>query len=135
MSMTGQCLCGNVSYKIDAEPLMTGVCHCKNCQRQAGSAFSILIAVPKPAVSVTGELKVYEDTADSGQPVYRQFCPNCGSPLFSLVPGAPDMTFVKAGTLDDTSGLKPQSNFWCDSAMNWVEIDESLPNSAKNPAG
>src|SRR4029450_288188 len=25
----------------------TGVCHCRNCQKQAGSAFSINVAVPK----------------------------------------------------------------------------------------
>ena len=33
---TGQCLCGDIKYTIAAEPVMAGVCHCKNCQRQAG---------------------------------------------------------------------------------------------------
>jgi len=133
MSMTGQCLCGRITYTVEADPLLTGVCHCKNCQRQAGSAFSILIAVPKSTVTVTGTPKEYVDTADSGKPVYRRFCGDCGSPLFSLVPDAPDMIFVKAGTLDDTSQLQPQSHFWCDSAQNWVDIDPALPQTPGNP--
>ena len=40
MKKTGGCLCGQVRYETKAEPMMTGVCHCKNCQKQAGSAFS-----------------------------------------------------------------------------------------------
>ena len=42
MTATGQCLCGEIKYELAAAPTMTGVCHCKNCQRQAGSAFSTL---------------------------------------------------------------------------------------------
>lgn len=131
--ITGQCLCGDISYSVDAEIAMTGVCHCKNCQRQAGSAFSIIVSVPKAAISVTGAIKQFEDIAASGNSVFRQFCPRCGSPLFSQIPSQPDMTFIKAGTMDDTSILKPDIHFWCDSAQDWVEIDPSLPQTPKNP--
>ncbi|MEM7569127.1 MAG: GFA family protein [Pseudomonadota bacterium] len=134
MALTGGCLCGQARYTVEAEPLMCGICHCKNCQRQAGSAFSILIGVPKAAVVLEGTLKTYVDTADSGKPVYRQFCPDCGSPLFSDVPDAPEMRFIKAGTLDDVSNLEPQVHFWCDSAQPWVQIDPNLPQTPKNPA-
>ena len=47
MALTGRCLCGSVQYEIDSEPTMPGICHCKNCQRQAGSAFSTLAGVPR----------------------------------------------------------------------------------------
>ena len=40
------CLCGNVRYRVDAEPVMTAVCHCAHCQKQTGTSFSILVAVP-----------------------------------------------------------------------------------------
>jgi len=46
MAMTGSCLCGAIRYEIDNAPALTGVCHCKNCQRQAGSACSTLAGVP-----------------------------------------------------------------------------------------
>jgi hypothetical protein len=41
----GSCLCGSVKYSSDSEPVMTAVCHCENCQRQTGTAFSIIVGV------------------------------------------------------------------------------------------
>src|SRR5215813_2146630 len=78
-NITGGCLCGRVCYTVTGEPAFSGLCHCRNCQRYTGSAFEALIAFPAASVSVQGELKTYDDTGDSGQPVHRHFCPNCGS--------------------------------------------------------
>lgn len=125
---TGHCLCGEISYEIEADFVMSGVCHCKNCQRQAGSAFSIIAGAPKSSFKLTsGELKLFEDTADSGDKVMRKFCGNCGSPILSETAGQPELLFIKAGTLDDTSALSPQFHVWCDSAQNWVDIPEDIP--------
>src|ERR1700761_4660170 len=77
-SSTGGCLCGSVRYSYDGEPVFAGICHCRNCQKQAGTAFSVVVAVPKPAFSLAGKLKTYNDTGDSGQAVQRNFCPECG---------------------------------------------------------
>ena len=62
-SYSGQCLCGDITYEISGEPSMAGVCHCKNCQRQAGSAFSTLWGVPKASISTFSgsEPKLYLD--------------------------------------------------------------------------
>lgn len=119
---TGGCLCGAVRYTIAIDPPMQAVCHCKNCQKQAGSAYSMIVGVPESALTVTGEPKVYMDKGDSGAPVTRQFCGTCGSPLFSLVESAPGMVFVKAGTLDDTSAFKPQVQVWTKSRQEWVDL-------------
>ena len=78
-NITGGCLCGRVRYTVTGEPAFSGLCHCRNCQRYTGSAFEALIAFPAASISVQGELKTYDDTGDSGQPVHRRFCPNCGS--------------------------------------------------------
>jgi hypothetical protein len=124
---TGQCLCGAVAYEIEGDFLMNGICHCKNCQRQAGSAFSIIAGVPKENFSLTrGMLKVFEDTADSGKKVQRKFCGDCGSPILSEIGDQPDSVYIKAGTLDDTSGLNPQFHVWCDSAQGWVDIPDGV---------
>jgi len=133
MTMTGRCLCGAVQYEIDNTPALTGVCHCKNCQRQAGSAFSTLAGVPKNEFHLTrGELKCYEDRdTDSGNPVGRYFCGDCGSPIYSALPGQPDTLFLKSGTLDDTSSFKPQFHVWCDSKQPWVTLEEGVPALAK----
>lgn len=129
MTTTGQCLCGAVKYEFDNTPLMTGVCHCRNCQRQAGSAFSTLAGVPKAEFRLTaGEPKLYEDgDTKSGNTVQRFFCGNCGSPIYSALPDNAETIFIKTGTLDDTSTFKPQFHVWCDTKQNWVALEEGVP--------
>ncbi len=133
MAITGQCLCGAIKYEFDNPPAMNGVCHCKNCQRQAGSAFSTLAGVPKAEFRFTsGTPKLYEDSdTDSGNTVQRYFCGDCGSPIYSALGSQPDTLFLKTGTLDDTSGFLPQFHVWCDSKQNWVQVDEGIPQIGK----
>src|SRR5678815_601679 len=80
---SGGCLCGQVRYTVPAEPLATAICHCRNCQKQSGSAFSVVTVFPRDALIVEGTLTVYEDRGTSGQTVFRQFCGVCGSPVLT----------------------------------------------------
>jgi len=134
MAHTGGCLCGKIRYTLNAEPLMCVTCHCKNCQRQAGSALSIIIGVPEGAVEVTGEVTTYHDTGDSGATVRRQFCNTCGSPVFTRIDSPPGLMFIKAGTLDDTSGLKPAFHCYAKSKQAWVDLGD-LPAFETVPKG
>jgi hypothetical protein len=115
-----------VRYETPWPPLLTGVCHCRHCQKQAGTAFSVLVAVPFATLERTGELTTYEDGSDSGNPVLRKFCGKCGSPVFSETPDgmAQGMIFIKAGTLDEVNDLAPTLHFWTSSAQPWVQIPE-----------
>ncbi|WP_435416952.1 GFA family protein [Parerythrobacter aurantius] len=124
--MSGGCLCGQVRFVASAEPVMQANCHCKNCQRQSGSAFSTIIGIPEAALSVEGEVKAFADSGESGQPVVREFCPDCGSPLFSKVAAAPGLVFIKAGTLDDTSAFAPSMHLWTRSKQAWVDVGGQL---------
>ena len=98
--ITGGCLCGRVRYTVTGEPAFSSLCHCRNCQRYTGSAFETVIAFPTASVNVHGELKTYADTGDSGKPVYRRFCPNCGSGVIAEADVLPGVMLVLAGTLD-----------------------------------
>jgi hypothetical protein len=130
---TGGCLCGAVRYEFSGEPAMQAVCHCSHCQKQAGSAFSTIVGVPSGQVAVTkGATKSYIDHGESGKAVERQFCGTCGSPLFSLVEVMPGMTFIKSGTLDDTSFFKPAVHVWAKSKQDWVDTG-AVPAFATNP--
>ena len=135
MSISGKCLCGAISYSVGNPPALTGVCDCKNCQRQAGSAFSTLAGVPLNELHIFGETKVYTDPdTQSGNTVKRFFCDKCGSPIYSAVQSSPDMVYLKTGTLDDTSAFEPQFHLWCDTKQNWVGIPEGVPAMPGNPA-
>jgi hypothetical protein len=74
--MRGGCLCGQVRYIATTEPALVALCHCENRQKQAGTAFTVVVGVPKSAISIQGQLKTFNDTGDSGQPVRRNFVPS-----------------------------------------------------------
>ncbi len=132
--IVGGCLCGSVRYNSDAQPVMTAVCHCPDCQKQTSSAFSPLVGVPSESLHLEGQdLASYETVGESGQPVTRRFCPECGSGVVSYVAAMPDLQWVKAGTLDDASWFVPQMHIWTSTAQPWVPFDESVPTFEKNP--
>jgi len=106
--ISGGCLCGAVRYECNAEPLGTAICHCTHCQKVSGSAFSVNVVVPAPSLTWAGQsLASYADKGESGKPLSRKFCRNCGSSLATETEALPGAIIVKAGTLDDKSWLKP----------------------------
>jgi hypothetical protein len=135
-TIEGRCLCGGVTYSSDAEPAATAICHCDDCQRQSGTAFSVVVVVPRDAFNVSGEsLSTYRTVGDDhGQETERHFCSACGSPIYSSSPAMPDAVFVKAGTLDDRSWLEPQLEVWGRSAQPWLEPTEGRPRLERGPS-
>ena len=131
--LIGGCLCGRVRYSAQADPVLIAVCHCKNCQKQAGTAFAVVVGIPRAALSIEGEIKTYHDTGDSGQSVERNFCPHCGSPINSNAAIMPELTIIKAGSLDDTSWLNPTMHVFCDSAQAWATIPSGIARFARMP--
>jgi hypothetical protein len=128
----GGCQCGRVRYRITAQPLMLVACHCSECQRQSGSAFGLSLIVPQGGVSIQGELKIFERSSDSGRPLKCFFCPECGTRIYHQPAYAPVVN-MRAGTLDDTSGLEPKMHAWTSSKQPWVSIPEGVPTHPKQP--
>ena len=122
----GGCLCGSVRYRAAWPPLAVATCNCRNCQKQAGSALSVVLVFPRDGLTVEGETRTYDDRGTSGQTVHRIFCPNCGSPVLTDTPRAEGqgIIFVKGGTLDDVSDLKPDTHYWVESAQPWMRFPE-----------
>ena len=124
---SGRCLCGKISYSVDIEPVFTGNCHCKDCQRSSGSAFIPAMIFPEKDVVVSGEVKYFESQADGGNIHKRGFCPNCGSQLFARFSNMPGMLGIKAGTLNDSSNYVPKLDFYVRSAAPWDFMNPELP--------
>lgn len=124
MTRTGRCLCGNISYVLDGEPLATAVCHCNHCQRQGGSAFSVNLIAMYSQMTVTGDMAAFDEMGEKGDQVYvrRRFCSSCGSPILSEIMLSEGVIAVKAGTLDDTSDVKPTVEAWCVDRQPWVSL-------------
>lgn len=123
MPLTGRCLCGAVRYTSDAEPQSVTYCHCDDCRRVTGSAFNVGVGVPASTFQLSGKTKGYESTNDEGHTKIREFCPECGSQLFTRYP---DLVFIKAGTLDHSEDLQPTREIWTEMAVPWSKIPDGL---------
>lgn len=132
--LTGGCLCGAIRYTISTPLTELRACHCTNCQKASGAGGSVNAAVPSSAFKLTqGTPKRYAGTADSGRTLYRYFCGDCGSPIYSQRATTPEAMTVRAGTLDDSSGLKITTNIWTKSARSWDYIDPATKQHPGQP--
>lgn len=130
----GGCLCGLLRYQFDKDSVISaGHCHCRDCQKATGSGKATIVFVPTPALTIEGEYRSYTVTGSDGSQVSRGFCPQCGSPVISYVAEQPGVRFIKAGSLDDPSWVKPVASFWRQSAQAFDPVDELLPAFAANP--
>jgi hypothetical protein len=130
---SGGCLCGKVRYEIDAEPITGRVCWCRDCQKFGARGPTVNAAFPSSALKVSGELRDYPSTADSGNKMHRKFCPACGTHLFSEAEVRPHLVYVRVGTLDDPEIGKPSATIWVSSAPSWAAIVPNLPRFEGQP--
>lgn len=131
---TGQCLCGQVTFTIAADPLGARQCWCRDCQYIASGSPTVNVLFPEDAVRYSGEITTRRMVADSGNTVERGFCPKCGSQLYSrtVEPKGQPMR-VRAGTLDNRDLQAPQGYIWVESAPKWASFDPALPKFSKGP--
>ncbi|MCF1463766.1 GFA family protein [Agrobacterium vitis] len=125
--ITGGCLCGEVRYEFAGEVGLAGYCHCEDCRRTSGSAFGISVRVPGDGFRFTkGVPRSFTKTGDSGLPITRWFCGDCGSPLCTMPPLHAVAVFIKAGSLDDPTIVIANRQAWVRSRVPWAEIPLDL---------
>ncbi len=134
-SQSGSCQCGEISYSFNQNKIISAHhCHCKDCQRSTGSGKATIIFIAKKNIDIKGEPKYYEVKGSSGSHVRRGFCANCGSGILSYTKELSHIVFIKAGTLEDSSWLKIDSNFFTDSAHDWNKPNEGIKSFKHNPS-
>ncbi len=127
--MAGGCQCGVVRYRLSTQPLALNVCHCNDCQRQSGSAFSMSLIVDPGAFTLTqGKLSTFVTTADSGREKTCAFCANCGVRIYNQTAA---LMAVKPGTLDDRSRLQATAHYWVSRKQPWLVLADNLPQHDK----
>ena len=125
--LEGGCSCGAVRYRLASEPLFVNCCHCLNCQRQTGSAFVINLMIETERVELLGAEPEAVDVPrgdDGAQRIYR--CPSCRVAVFSRYTHD-GLRFVRAGTLDDPSSVRPDAHIFTRSKLPWVKLPEAVP--------
>jgi hypothetical protein len=133
---TGGCLCGAIRYECSAEPEFSLQCHCRDCQRQSGSAYVAAVRVPAAEFHITkGAPRRYIAKAESGNDIARVFCPDCGSPLYVQVASRPDLVGIRVTSFDDPSWFRPEADIFVKSAQPWDHMSPDIPKYPAYPPG
>jgi hypothetical protein len=125
--LEGRCACGEVRYRLSSGPMFVHCCHCLDCQRQTGSAFVLNAIYEDDRIELlSGEPQPVLVPTDSGRSheIYR--CPKCQTALWSDY-GRRRFRFVRVGTLDDPSALKPDVHIFTRSKQLWVGLPADTP--------
>ena len=126
--LEGGCACGAVRYRLGSPPMFVHCCHCRDCQRQAGSAFAInaLIEADRFAL-LSGETAPFAMPTDSGRPHHIHRCTACGTALWSEYGGRATLRFARAATLDDPAALTPDVHIYVRSKLPSVALPVCRP--------
>jgi hypothetical protein len=134
--LTGGCGCGAVRYEITAPLVSAHYCHCTRCQRRSGTAASVSARTEPGSFRVTaGEDRLRAWKPEGG--AEKWFCGDCGSAMFSRVPGDPEQIGVRLGTFDSDPGIRPSAHAYVAYAVAWEPLpDDGLPRypEARPPA-
>ncbi|HYC46628.1 MAG TPA: GFA family protein [Burkholderiales bacterium] len=134
LPLEGGCQCGALRYQVTQPPLMIYNCHCTNCQKIGGAAFSTPATILEASFSFTkGEPKTTEWKSDAGNSRYGWFCGDCGSRIAHGQTPSIGMLSLRAGTFDDTSWVEPVGDIWMRSAQPWVQVPESRVRCEQQP--
>ncbi|MFK7877791.1 MAG: GFA family protein [Paracoccaceae bacterium] len=100
--MQGGCYCGALRFETTAKPVQKGQCHCRECQYFASGAMNFYLVIPEAGFTYTTGTPACFTRSDLENPVTREFCGTCGTPVLTRRIGLP-MVILKAGVLDNPS--------------------------------
>jgi hypothetical protein len=126
--LEGGCACGAVRYRMTCAPMFVHCCHCRDCQRQTGSAFVLNALIETARVEILAGAPVRSVMpTDSGRPHGIDRCPACGTAVWSEYGGAAPLRFVRVGTLDDPHALAPDVHIYTRSKQPWLTLPAGVP--------
>lgn len=123
---TGSCLCGGVSFRIEADIEPIQVCHCVQCRKAQGAPFATNTPVSTAAFHLTSGAELLK-SFESSPGKERVFCGTCGSPIFSRKDTIPGVLRIRAGLINEPLAAKPVAHCYTGSKANWWPIDDELP--------
>ena len=103
--------------------MRVSVCHCLDCKKRTGSAFSAQARWPVDQVTVEGSSKTFEHRGDSGNRITHYFCPECGSTVHYRISGKFEgLVAIPLGAFADPHFPAPRFSVWETRKHDWVEI-------------
>jgi len=127
--MTAECLCGGIRIEISGKVGPIVYCHCSQCRKANGTAFSANADVRSKYWRVMAGADLIREF-ESSPGAWRAFCSRCGSPIYGRRASAPDVFRLRLGILNDDPERRSLAHFWVGSKAPWYEISDDLPQFA-----
>jgi len=119
----GHCLCGDIRFELQGEPLTLYACHCTDCQRRSAGALRLSMWVDRSALQVlAGEPVTRTSVLGSGRTRVSRACGRCDTDLWTEPPENPSLAILRPGTLVRHRDFVPVAHLFIRSALPWLQI-------------
>jgi len=123
-NISGQCLCGAVSFTVSGQINRVSACYCSQCRAQnGGGAFH--------GAEFAGEMVFHQDDQlkwyDSSDKARRGFCAACGSSLFWQSKTNTQYFDVSLGAFTDDSLFTLDAHIFVDSKAAYQRPPNNAP--------
>ncbi len=121
-----RCACGGLQVSCRGEPARVSMCHCEDCQRRTGSAFSIAAFYSREAVTPQGVSRAWSRPSLAGPAVTFHFCPECGSSVWWEPARMPERIGVAVGAFADPDFPAPEQSVWTRDKHRWITLPSDI---------
>lgn len=120
------CSCGACQIRVKGKPIRISICHCQACQRRSGSIMAVQARFAMADLTLLGSLQRYVRQAESGNPVWFYFCPNCAATLYYQFPDQAEFASIPVGAFADASFPIPQFSVYNENKHVWLNLPECI---------
>ena len=117
---TASCGCGSLTARAEGDPIRISVCHCLECKRRTGSAFSWNATYPADRVETDGPYDSFERGSDEGYWGRHHFCPRCGATVYYEFDAMAEFVAIPVGAFADPAFPPPSISIYETRMHGWV---------------
>ncbi|MEK8029780.1 GFA family protein [Ideonella sp. DXS29W] len=114
------CSCGQLTARVEGDPVRVSICHCLACQRRTGSVFGQQARFARERVATSGASTVYTRVGDEGSRIRFHFCPQCGSTVYYEPEGLEAFIAIPVGAFADPGFPPPTVSVYEERMHSWV---------------
>ncbi|NRB18752.1 MAG: GFA family protein [Rhodobacteraceae bacterium] len=130
---SGKCLCGEVTYHVEGQPIVVAQCHCEECRRTSGTGHTIGAMFSSETFVLNGIISEFKYISGKGSEVTKAFCARCGSPIYGKNTRMPDHLTLTLGSIDDSTGLDVQVVVFERDRKHWDQLGEDVMSFQTQP--
>lgn len=125
-TISGSCLCGQVTFDITGGFDSFFLCHCTRCQKDTGSAHAANLFSTQARIAWRSGQDMIKTFHLPGTRHAKSFCRACGSAL-PMVQGEGTLLIVPAGSLDSPLDMRPNAQICYASRAAWNDCLDTVP--------